>query len=123
MFFFLFLNHRGYPNFHCPGKTCLESRALHLDYNLVNKQSSNVNNINQNVNKSVIHPCAKTLNRVIADECHYQHHRQSQTQQRLGHNRQNPTYQKSCSMINSRISSPELSGMNFQHKLKQLMVG
>ncbi|VDP36200.1 unnamed protein product [Schistosoma curassoni] len=112
---------RGYPNFHCPGKTCLESRALHLDYNLVNKQSSNVNNINQNVNKSVILPCAKTLNRVIADECHYQHHRQSQTQQRLGHNRQNPTYQKSCSMINSRISSPELSGMNFQHKLKQLM--
>ncbi|XP_018653564.1 hypothetical protein Smp_140230 [Schistosoma mansoni] len=108
---------RGYPSFQCPGKTCLESRALHLDYNLVNKQSSNVNNINQNNNKSVILPYAKTLNRVVADGCHCQHHHQPQTQQqRLGHNRQ-----KSCSKINSRISSPELSGMNFQHKLKHLM--
>ncbi|TNN10311.1 Centrosomal protein of 78 kDa isoform 1 [Schistosoma japonicum] len=121
---------RGYPTFHCPGKTCLESRALHLDYNLVNKHtmnklSTNVNNLHQN--ESVIHPSVRSLNKVTNDDdCqlhhHHRHHQQQQQQQqRLQHNRQYSN-QKLHTKMNSRINSSKLSEMNFQQKFKQLMM-
>ncbi|KAK4467904.1 hypothetical protein MN116_008514 [Schistosoma mekongi] len=121
----------GYPTFHCPGKTCLESRALHLDYNLINKHTmnklaTNVNNLHQN--QSVIHPSVRSLNKVTNDDCQFHHHHHHQHQQHhhqqqthLQHKRQYSN-QKSHTKMHSRTNSSRLSEMNFQQKFKQLMM-
>ncbi|CAH8558113.1 unnamed protein product [Schistosoma turkestanicum] len=127
---------RGYPNFHCPGKTSLDVRALNLDYDIVkksipDKQASNVNNMNQNSHKSLVHSCTKPVNGTVNDddddECQHHHqsyqgHSQSQPpqhqQQCLQHNHHRTTSQKSCSKASN---SPRFSAINMQHKLKQLM--
>nr|CAH8866726.1 unnamed protein product [Trichobilharzia regenti] len=116
---------RDYPSHHCPGKTCLESRALHLDYDLVHRYKTTANSNSSkhpmpdpshSSRKSIIYPSARSLNTTTSDG--HRHQSQCHKQNRLN-SKQTPNSKLSSSTPNP---SSRLSGSITQQKLKQLMV-
>ncbi|CAH8597854.1 unnamed protein product [Heterobilharzia americana] len=107
----------GHPNYRCPGKTCLESRALHLDYDLVLKYATNKSalNVKKNDGKSVIYPPTRILNASNIDGCFCQ-------QQQGFQYSQLSSKKKSQMKTSSATNSSRSSNLTVQQKLKQLMM-